>query len=105
MRIPACDIYTWLGLFFLLQTVVVLKRKWPIPLVKKDKPVTTRKLREKHYIYEVVRNEDNIPIPPIKCILTRHVDGELTANNQFIFVYVFLRHNTIPKLIVTQYWF
>ena len=54
---------------------MVLRRRHLVPLVEKHKPVSSLKLEDKHYVYEVVRREEDYPIPDIKCLLTEHVDG------------------------------
>ncbi|KAF6024138.1 MRPL9 [Bugula neritina] len=56
------------------RSTVVLRRKHPVPLVPLERAVYERKLKEKHYIYEVVKLGGSSYVPMITCILTRHVD-------------------------------
>ena len=53
----------------------MLKRRQELPIETRDVPIYAMPLHDKHYVYEVVRDELENPSTEIQCILTRHVDG------------------------------
>ncbi|KAK5648252.1 hypothetical protein RI129_003144 [Pyrocoelia pectoralis] len=56
-----------------LRTTFILKRKHAAPLHKKGMPL--KRLRAKHYIYELVKDTDKEAKPNLDLILTQFVEG------------------------------
>lgn len=57
----------------LLQTVYVLKRRFPVPLHKKGED--PRPLKAKHYVYELVEDTSVKKQPSLDVVLTSYIDG------------------------------
>lgn len=58
---------------FVFQNTYILKRKYPAPLTKLGK--YPRKLRGKHYIYDLVEDLNAKPSEKVTVILTHYVEG------------------------------
>ncbi|XP_067942472.1 large ribosomal subunit protein bL9m-like [Watersipora subatra] len=67
------------------RTKVILRRVNPLPLHRMDASVTSRKMKERDYLYSVVQNKYVTRRPEIECILTTHVDN-LGARGQVVMV-------------------
>lgn len=59
--------------FFTFQTTFVFKRKYPVPLYKKNQsPV---KLRGRHFVYDLIEDQNVKKYPNIEVILKAYVEG------------------------------
>lgn len=56
-----------------LQSTFILKRRNAVPLSKKGE--NPKRLKAKHFIYDLVKNENKEKQPDIEVILTSYVDG------------------------------
>ncbi|KAB0805191.1 hypothetical protein PPYR_02161 [Photinus pyralis] len=72
-----------------LRTTFILKRKHAAPLHKKGMPL--KRLRAKHYIYELVKDTDREKKPNLDLILTHYVDNlgnpgdKVSVKNKFAY--------------------
>lgn len=56
-----------------VQTVLLFKRRYPVPLYKKG--AGPHRLKAKHYVYDVIKDTSNDKQPKIDVILTSFIDG------------------------------